>query len=377
MSTVFIGIQKIRKIKRIIKKKKSKKVFLVTGNLSYALSGAEKILENVLQGVNITRFTSSGPNPGINDIKKAIKAFNNNECDITIAVGGGTVMDIAKAVSLLAKGENQDITAVIKGTDSINTSQMVPVIAIPTTSGSGSEATHFSVIYIDGLKYSLAHPLMKPKYVFLVPELHLKLNSKIAASSGMDALCQAIESFWSINSTYISRYYSMKALKMLLKSLVPSILSPNIQNKRAVMKAAFYSGKAINIAKTTAAHALSYYFTSRFNISHGRAVALTLPSFIQWNMHIENKTLNDSRGKNHVIGVMMRLKKTLCSDGFENAPEDRVLQIMDKIDIRKNITEYNLDKTEVLAELKDYINLDRLNNNPVRIDMDNISEIIN
>ena len=153
------------------------------------------------------------------------------------------------------------------------------LIAIPTTSGSGSEATHFAVVYVGGEKFSVAHPIyMLPNVVVLNPSLTYSMDSYQTALSGVDAFAQAMESYWSVNSTEESKKYSIEALELIIEHL-PLAVNYNDNSRDIMLHAANLAGKAINIAKTSGAHAISYVLTSKFNIPHGQAVALTLPAW--------------------------------------------------------------------------------------------------
>src|SRR3712207_9423070 len=131
-----------------------------------------------------------------------------------MGVGGGTALDIAKSVRLLA-AQGSDPRRCVTGAEPI-TARGVPLIAVPTTAGSGSEATQFAVVYIDGVKHSLDHPWVRPDYSVVDPALSLGLPAAIAASTGMDALAHAIESYWSVRSTDESRRYAADAISLAM-----------------------------------------------------------------------------------------------------------------------------------------------------------------
>lgn len=182
-----------------------KSIFLVTGNKSYEKSGAKFFIENILDGFNFIRFSDFSENPKIEDVEKGINIFLENSCDYLVSVGGGSVLDMAKLINIGHDKKNLKDLATNKTKIS---SFGKKLIAIPTTSGSGSEATHFAVVYVGGEKFSVAHPIyMLPNVVVLNPSLTYSMDSYQTALSGIDAFAQAMESYWSVNSTEESKKY--------------------------------------------------------------------------------------------------------------------------------------------------------------------------
>ena len=152
-------------------------------------------------------------------------------------------------------------------------------MCIPTTAGTGSEATHFAVIYVDGKKKSIASQQLLPDVVILDPQLTDNMPAYVSACSGFDALSQAIESYWSRAATPLSQLYAAMAIEVLLVELPQAVNSNSRLARDKMQMAANWAGKAINISKTTAPHAMSYVITQEFGIPHGHAVALTLGKF--------------------------------------------------------------------------------------------------
>ena len=208
----FVGLNSIHNLKEILSSHSPKNIFLVTGKASYEKCGARAIFDSILKNYSITRFYDFGANPKLNDIEKGIKMFKENNCGFVIAAGGGSVMDASKSINILSNNDNEPIEY-IKNPKKIKNKGKT-LIAIPTTSGSGSEATHFAVVYIDKTKYSLVHEFMLPDYSIVDYQFTLSLPKSVTASSGMDALCQGIESYWCIYSTDESKHYAKEAIKL-------------------------------------------------------------------------------------------------------------------------------------------------------------------
>jgi len=375
MQKIVKGFYTLQKIQTEVKRFDVQSIFLVTGNKSYTDSGAENVLSRELNQLSVTRFSDFSPNPKIEDVKKGIRLISEHTHDMVIAVGGGSVIDMAKCVNLLSSQTNQEkIEEYATGREKL-VQKGRPLIAIPTTSGSGSEATHFAVLYINGKKFSLAHKTMRPDIVILDPTLTAALPKKTAASAGIDAFCQSVESFWSVNSTFKSRKYSMKAMKLIIDNLEKSINKPTKRHRKAMSEAAYYAGKAINIAKTTAPHALSYYFTKKYNIAHGHAVALNLPGFIIFNSSVTEDDVNDKRG---VRFVHRRLKTLLGLLGVSTPYEaaERVKDLINSIGLESTYAGLKIDIDDELHELQMNINLERLKNNPRSVNFNDVASIL-
>ena len=283
----FIGLGAIDKAKEIIKEIGAKKVLLVTGKKSYGNSGAKGKLEKILSDVYVEQFDQFEVNPKLEDVCTGVDILNNTKFDLIIAVGGGSVLDMAKLINILAVQIEDDLLLYINDSKLIS-KRGLPLVAIPTTSGTGSEATHFSVVYVDSVKYSLAHDLMLPNYSIVDAELSFNLSPHIAAATGMDALSQAVESYWAVKSTEESKKYAEEAIKLILP-VIEDAVSGNNRSKEIMSKAAHLSGKAINISTTTAPHAISYPITTHFGLQHGHSVALMLGNFFVINFHNNNQ----------------------------------------------------------------------------------------
>ena len=194
-------------------------------------------------------------------------------------MGGGTVIDYAKIANSIDLERN--LEKKIINNSYILKHKLSKLIAIPTTAGSGAEVTANAVIYINKIKHSIESELVKPDYFFLIPKFVMGASKKIKSSAGFDAIAQAVESLISKKSNLTSVKFAKKSLKISLKYYLDFLSKPTEENSSAMCLAANLSGKAISISKTTVPHAISYPFTSLYNISHGHAVSLTLEKFLK------------------------------------------------------------------------------------------------
>ena len=224
MQKVDLGICNTKLIESYIKKFSAKNIFLVHGKKSFRESGAHGLMVELFKNYSFSKFSDFSSNPKIEDVKKGINLYKLNKIDLIIAVGGGTAIDIAKLIKGLVTAKG-NLEKQVK--NNFCSENKTPLIAIPTTCGSGSESTHFAVVYIDNKKYYLANKSLLPDYALVDGNLSLSASNFLKASSGLDALCQSIESHWSVNSNEESRNFSLIAMKKLINNLKSFIFSPS------------------------------------------------------------------------------------------------------------------------------------------------------
>ncbi|MFX1267858.1 MAG: phosphonoacetaldehyde reductase [Promethearchaeota archaeon] len=359
----YRGFNSIRNLRKILRQNNFSNIFLITGKKSFEKDEIKNSILKIIANFKFYHFNDFTPNPKLKDIKKGLEIFKRDKYDVIVAVGGGSVIDMGKSISILStnNGNPEDL---IKG-DARIIRKGFPLIRIPTTVGSGSEATHFAVVYIGKTKYSLASPeFMQPNYVIIDPHFMLTLPKKIITYSSMDALTQAIESFWNVNSTEESRKYAKKAIKLIIKNIFGASINQNKKSLYNMAIAANYAGKAINITKTTACHAISYPITSYFNVPHGHAVALTLPSMIVFNSEVDHDDVLDPRGVNFVRDIMNRLVSIIGASDFRDAKE-RIIYIMKQINLETKLSDLGINSSEDIDLIvRNGFTPNRVKNNP-------------
>ena len=244
---------------------------------------------------------------------------------------------------------------------------MIPLVAIPTTAGSGSEATHFAVIYDDdNQKHSVANQGLLPTLTILNYSLSYKLRPYLKAVCGLDAFAQAIESYWSVQATEESRKYSLQALDLIYNNLRKSVHDSDLEAHKKMVEGSNLAGKAINIAKTTACHALSYYFTSKFGLAHGHAVSLTLGRVYEFNYQ-KAHSLKDLKA----LGIFEDLNEILS---FDSSPSDGINSFISSIGIETDLQKLSIeiDYNDVI----DNVNLERMKNNIFLLTNEDIKNLI-
>lgn len=364
----------INELISILDKHEGRNIFLVTGKNSFSVSGAKKHLERILKHYSITSFNDFNVNPIDKDLIKGVKLFRKNHCNLIISVGGGSVIDMAKLIKFFQSSSS--INKISRENFEKEITENTIHICIPTTSGSGSEATHFAVLYIEGIKNSIANPKLIPDYVLIDTNFHQSQTPFQKAVSGIDALAQAIESAWSNKSSDESNGYSMKAIKNIWNYLPHAINNNSEVANLKMAEGANLAGKAINISKTTGPHALSYAFTSLFGIPHGQAVLLSLPYFFEYNYNVTKQDLNDSRGLNYVKVRILEICSLLGISRIGDTKETLSL-FLKSIGINTNIKIGHLDKSYAIIRIKKLINFERMNNNPRIVNDLFIDEILN
>ena len=368
----YFGFGSIKNLKNILKEENPKKIFLVTGKKSYEKSGIKDHILQYLQIYDFVHFDNFSAIPLLDDVKKGILAFRNEKCDLVIAIGGGSVIDFAKLTNILASQDNNQMDYV-KHIKEIKKSGK-PLVVIPTTSGSGSEATHFAVVYVKEKKFSVTSSYILPKYSIVDPEFTKSLPPKITAISGIDALCQAIESYWSINSTPLSRSFSKESIILILHNLLIAVRNPTEETRLSMARASNLAGKAINLTKTTAPHAISYPLTYFFGIPHGHAVSLTLGDFFVFNSRIDKSNATILNKVNDYPGIFSELLDILGVTDSLSAKQ-KITKLMLDLDLETKLSMFNITNKDIPLILNN-VNMERLDNNPRRISKKELQTIL-
>lgn len=347
-------IQGIEKIEGLLKTIGCRNIFMVIDS-SYQFLNIKDRIERI--ALKKTRFSDFTPNPLYEDVCKGIDLFNKEKCDAILAVGGGSSIDVAKCIKLavLAKeGRDSLIPPLVSKHLDIDGGTL-PFIAIPTTAGTGSESTHNAVMYYQGAKQTVTNDGVLPDFAILEPSVLKTLPLYQKKCTMMDALCQGIESWWSVNSTDESRNYSKIAVEMIVKYWRSYIFDNDDYAAYQIMKAANYSGKAINISATTAAHAMSYKITSLYHLPHGHAVAVCLPEIWNYMLGISPK-----------LPVFFDISKAMGFDNPFNAVT-AIRNMMIQLNLKNPVAENRKKELDVLSKS---VNPVRLKNNPIAIDED-------
>ena len=355
-------------ILKYINDKSFKKIFVLCGKKSFVNSGAENLLKNI-SNKEIKLFYKKSEIPILEELIEIIKDIKNFKPDLFLAIGGGAVIDYAKIANVV--DIRPDLAELIVNYTYPFKKKYTKLAVIPTTAGSGAEVTSNAVIYVDGIKHSFESELLIPDHFFLIPEFLISAPNKIKASSGFDAIAQALESLVSRKSNNKSVEYASKSLRVSVNSFISFINDPNMKNATEMSIASNLAGKAISISKTTAPHASSYPFTSLFNISHGHAVSLFFEKFFKFNYENIDKS-ETSFDLNERFNLIFRLFDVPDINSFNS----KISLIKKQAKLEDDLTKFNIDIIKSSEDVLKGINLLRLGNNPVKIDGKDIFNII-
>ena len=347
---------------------------VINGNLLFVhddslkfMDGFRKRVEEIAKGKNtsITYFNDFQPNPLYESILKGVYHFRNQKGSAIIAVGGGSAIDVAKCIKLYSnlQGNGED-GSWLRAEIIPNT---IPFLAMPTTAGTGSEATRYAVVYYNGAKQSVTSDSFIPATVLMDPNALKTLPIYQKKATMCDALCHAIESFWSVNSTDESKEYSREAIQGVLQYM-DGYLSNTEEGNAGMLMAAHKAGQAINITQTTAGHAMCYKITSLFGCAHGHAAILCDRVLYPWIIENVNKC-SDSRGAEYLRRILNEIGVALGCENAE-AGAERLEKLFINLELPvPEATEEDYD------ELIHSVNPVRLKNHPIQLDEITINDL--
>lgn len=281
---IVAGKGTIKKLPEVAAKLGGKKAFIISGphlNKIGAVAACEALLAEA--GIEASAFTDCEANPSVETVDKATAQFKESGADFIVAYGGGSPMDVAKAVGVLAKfgGSITEYEGAHKVPGDI-----VPLIAIPTTAGTGSEVTAFSVITDHSRQYKLtvfSYKLL-PAYAILDADLITTVPAPTAAACGMDALIHALEAYISTAASPFSDAMAEKAMELIGGNIRRYVANrTDIEAAQAMLVGSLFAGIAFSFARLGNVHAMSHPVSAHFNVAHGVANAILLPTIVEYN----------------------------------------------------------------------------------------------
>jgi alcohol dehydrogenase class IV len=334
---ILRGENSIRRLKDVLEKQGCSSIFLISGK-HFKKSAPIGLFGDI----KTHHFVKAGPNVEVREVQEAYNEFSAERPDALISIGGGSVIDLGKAILHRCT----------------ELSASLPFfVAAPTTAGSGSEATHFAVVYKEKQKYSLVDDRLLPQLVVLDPSLTYSLSKEQTAITGMDMFSQAVESFWNVNATIESKKWSAESILLWKEDFIAAVNDPQEANRRKMMEAAYMAGQAINVTRTTGPHALSYYLTIHHHIPHGQAVGLFLPLFFIYNK--PDQDLLDLLDMNGEYEAMQFIQQKMKEAGLAT-----------------QLAELGLSKENIVDRLLEAVNEERFANNPVPFNKDLLKQLI-
>lgn len=281
---IVFGNGKRKDIEKYIREIGGKRGVLVCSN-SFSKNGIADEFVKASQGLLVAVFPDIRPNPTTENVDNCVALMRQVDADFAVALGGGSPMDCCKAACAIKNG-NDTISSYHTGGKAVDINEAIPMIAIPTTSGTASEVTNISVLTDLNLniKKPMNDPAMYPKIALVDPELTYTVPPKITASTGLDVLSHAVESYWSTLNQPICSACAIHSARLVFENLETAFKDPdNALAREKLAEASIVAGVAFSHPRTTGSHACSFPLTNIYAVPHGEACAFTLDYFIRYN----------------------------------------------------------------------------------------------
>lgn len=339
---------------------------LVCGN-SFCKNGVADEFLRLGGGKIVEIFSDIRPNPTTDNVNDCVRLMREVDADFAVALGGGSPMDCCKAACAIVRGDD-NIEPYHSLGKPISAKEAIPMIAVTTTSGTASEVTNISVLtdINQNLKQPMNDPAMYPKIAVIDPELTLTVPPQVTASTGLDVLSHAIESYWSTLNQPICSACSIYAARLVFEWLEKAYTEPeNLTAREKMAEASIVAGVAFSHPRTTGSHACSFPLTNIYGIPHGEACAFTLDYFVKFNAKHA-----DSDGRLDVLAK---------DCGFDSAYEmaDEISAMKKRMGMRSRLSEIGCTSDEQIAELTKKSMSMLMKRNPIELNESDIGEMYN
>ena len=346
---IEFGVGSLKKLPEILNESKSEHVFLISDE-GLAKLGVVKKVQDIVEadGLKCTTYLGVVPNPTVDVVNESTKCYKESGATSIIALGGGSSMDVAKATGVLATygGKITDYEGLYKVPGPI-----VPIIAIPTTAGTGSEVTASAVVTDEERNYkmSVISYEMLPKYAVLDPQLIMTAPASIAASCGVDALIHALEAYVSNFASPFTDAMAEKAMELIGANIRRFVANRQDEEAAcAMMTGSTFAGMAFAWAKLGNVHAMSHPVSAYSHVPHGVANAVLLPTVIEYN------ALSD-HGRYEKIYNFIREKKEPAKDFKPQMLIDEIKKLNADLGIPQSLSEVGVTEDKIEAMAKDAV----------------------
>lgn len=329
---------------------------------SFAGNGLADKLVKLSGGKIKAVFSDIRPNPTTDNVNACVDVMRSIGADFAVALGGGSPMDCCKAACAIAKGDDK-IEAYHSGGKAISSDEAIPMIAVTTTSGTASEVTNISVLtdLAKNLKQPMNDPAMYPKIAVIDPVLTLTVPPQITASTGLDVLSHAIESYWATLNQPICSACSVYAARLVFEYLERAYNHPNdLLAREKMAEASIVAGVAFSHPRTTGSHACSFPLTNIYGVPHGEACAFTLDYFVKFNAKHADE---DGR-----ITAFARD----CGFDTPDAMADEIAAMKRRMGMRTNLSQIGCTTDEQIRELTKKSMSMLMKRNPIELTEENI-----
>lgn len=341
---IIVGAGSLKRLPALAMELKKKKAYIISGPHLNKIGLVQSCKDALSEaGIDSDSFTETEGNPSTETVKKATDEFLNSGADFIVAFGGGSPLDVAKAVAVLASygGNITDY----EGGGKVQ-GPVVPMIAIPTTAGTGSEVTAFSVItdHARNYKLTVVSNYLLPEYAILDPELIMTVPKKTAAACGIDAFVHALEAYLSLAASPFSDMFAREALSLIGKNIRAYVNNrEDISACEAMLVGSLFAGIAFSHARLGDVHAMSHPVSAFFDVPHGVANAILLPTVLDFNKEVAaNKYEYIYHCIAKDIGLIFNPDKLV----------EEIKKLNYELGIPKNLSEVGVDKDlfDVMAE---------------------------
>lgn len=338
-TTIYFGEGSLEKLREL----DNKKILIVCDKFIGTSDILKKVLDK-LEKCEVLVFDEIVPDPTIKIVAKGVQLLKREKFDLIIALGGGSSIDGAKAIREYYKRIDENVE--------------IDFYAIPTTSGTGSEVTEYSVITNEkeSLKYALTNEDLLPTIAILDPELVKSVPKSITADTGMDVLTHAIEAYVSKEASDFTDALAEKAFELVVKNLEKAYADgDDIYAREKMHNASCLAGLAFNAAGLGLTHSLAHMIGGRFHIPHGKINAIILPYVIKFNSDIERKSYLDS--ENEILKRYQKLGKIAGLNGINPVIGtsnliNYIQKLQKSVGIPKNLKELKIDGSSLLQDVE-------------------------
>ena len=346
-----------------------KKPLILIGSKSVRQNGTFDRIRNAIQG-DYAVFDNMPSDPTIAVVNDGLASYRLNECDFLIAAGGGSVLDAAKAIALLAGNGG----SIVDYEFSPPAHKCPPLVAIPTTAGTGSEVTRFTIITDPERKKKMAigHEYLMPAMAVLDPGITISMPRNVTAATGMDALTHAIEAYISDKASMVTDIWALKAIELLSKNILTATYNYSHLEARAnMLYGQMFAGIAFNNSSVALVHAMSRPLGAYYGIPHGEANAMLLPAVLEYNKIV-------SADKYKIIAESVGLAtEGKNSADVANDLVEYIADLLIRLPLKNKLSDFGVSKDDIPKMAKDAHENASAKVNPRKTRQDEVVEIYN
>lgn len=372
MGTEFIfGAGSISKLNDIMNKHKDPRILIITDKNLVKAGLVKKVQEQLDKYKNIIIYDKIEQDPRLSAVTEGVKFVRENGISNIIAIGGGSVIDAAKCLASVSNNEGNPEDYWFKGR--VLTNPKLPLIAIPTTAGTGSEVTKFAVVTHDETKQKtgMGNNILVPDIALLDPELTIGMPPRITASTGLDALTHAVESYVNLNVNVFTDMLAVKAMKLIGEGLRPAVAKgDNIEARSKMLLGSMLAGWSFGNGYLGLVHALAHPLGGHYGVPHGIGCGILLPKIMKYNLNgnLERyKEVAEFLGE-RVEGLTLREAAHKSVEAVENLLAD--------IGIESDFKSYKIDKNDIPIFVREAYQNRNVNVNPRRATPEELAAII-